>query len=149
MNRIHVLLVLCLLYFSNCDTQRNEYADWGSLMDAPEIQKDWFPPLFKVKDNLIFQNNIFNIVIINDLDTNNVWGRFIHINNIHKYNEIISINPYTNSSLMNNRDKGRMNKIGFDENKIKLYFTEIQEDKIWHYFINTDAGVIYFCNFDI
>jgi hypothetical protein len=145
MNRIHLLLIFCL-YFSGCDTLRNEYADRGSLMDAPESQKSWFSPLFKGKDNYIFENNIFNVVIINDLDTNDVWGRFIYLNDIHKYNE--TINPYTNAFLMNNRNKRRMNKVGFDEGKIKLYFTEIQDDKIWHYFINADAGVICFCNFD-
>jgi hypothetical protein len=102
-------------------------------MNAPENEKAWFPPLFK--DNLSLKNNISNIIIFNDLDTNNVWGEFVYLNNT--YNDLSSrINPYIKNG-----------ERGFTENKIKLYFTEIDEKRIWYYYIDTNEKIIYFYNY--
>jgi hypothetical protein len=138
---IFLPLIFCLFCLIDCDILKHEYADWESLMDAPENEKGWFPSLFRY--NLLLENNIFNIVVFNDLDTNKVWGKFVYLNNIYK-DLPLQINPYIN----NDRDKHHISKIGFDNSKIELYFTESQDNGVWYYFIDTDERIIYFFNFE-
>jgi hypothetical protein len=94
---------------------------------------------------LPLKDNISNIVIFNDLDTNDVWGEFVYLNNVYK-NLPFQIEPYINNFVINDRDKRRMDKIGFNNDKINLFFTENQDDRVWYYFIDTGKGIIYFDN---
>jgi hypothetical protein len=47
--------------------------------------------------------------------------------------------------IVNDRDKKPMNRIGFNDSNIKLYFNE--NDRVWHYFISVDTGIVFFGNF--
>ena len=147
MNKKQYIIIISFLFITGCELIENikkEYIDWDSLLNAPKNEKGWFPPLFN--KNLPFQNIIFNIIIVYDLDTNNIWGRFEYSNDfLNSFS--FQINPYENNYYMIDRDKRRIRKIGFDDNKIDLYFTENIDKETWYYFINTNEKCIYFCNF--
>jgi hypothetical protein len=146
MNRIKYLII-CFICLSGCfflENVKQEYADWESLMSASGGEKDWFPPLFN--NNSPFQNDIFNIVVIGNLDIYTAWGKFTY-SNVSFIDFPVQANPYMHNYVMNNIDKICMRKIGFDDTKIKLYFSEEQGHWLWHYFIDTDENIVYFCNF--
>ena len=145
MKKIIYLLIFCS-FLNGCDVFKREYSNWEDLMDTSENQKGWFPPLFN--DNILLKNNIINIILYYDIDTNRIWGKFNYLNDI--INDLpIEINSYINNTFILNRVERNLKKIGFKSENIKLYFTEnqIQHNRIWYYFIDTEENIIYFCNF--
>ena len=149
MNRIHIILIFCLFCLSGCDfieTLKREYADWGSMMNAPEPQKSWFPPLFD--GNLSFQDKIFNVIIMYRIDNTHVWGRFNYSNDFLNHLPM-QLNSHISDIVKSARHERSMNRIGFHNNRIDYYFVEIdtRHNRIWLYFIDANENIIYFHNF--
>lgn len=144
MNNFRALLIL--LIFSLClagcslDILKHEYPDWTALMTAPENEKGWYPPLF----NSSRENNLSDVVLFNDLDTNAVWGKFIYLNNV--YNGL----PVNDKRFILSSDfseVSRLVKLGFNAKSIEFSFTEEGDyDRLWYYFVDTDKKTIYFCS---
>jgi len=157
MKKINILILFCFLCFHGCycveagcyyiETIKNKYADWESLTTAPENLKGWFPPLFKTE--LSFENKISNIIIYNDVSSIEIWGKFNYSNNFLS-DLPMQVNLYNGNVVMDKRQKRIMRRIGFRESKVKLYFYENEtlhsRNSVWHYFVDTDKSVVYFCN---
>ena len=153
MNKKQSLIIFCLFFLFGCDfldTIRREHTDWESLMSVPENEKGWFPPLFD--GSLSLQEKVFDVVIINDPSTLNVWGRFSYSDDLF-VNFPVEVNYFMNNYIMLDIHRRRLRRIGFNESKIDLYFTQNQtidgvwRDRIWYYFININERRIYFFNF--
>ena len=139
-------IIICTIMLCRCDnieTIRTEYANWDYIINASENEKGWFPPLFN--ENLSFNKNIYNIIIINDPSTMNVWGKLNYHDNIFE-NLHDQQNQYIDNIIVNNRDKRIMKRLGFDNENIEIYFNQnqIQYRMTWHYFIDTNDKTLYF-----
>ncbi|MCL2800349.1 MAG: hypothetical protein FWD28_01140 [Treponema sp.] len=124
---------------------KEEYADWESYMEAPELNRKWHSSLFD--GSVSFRDKIVNIVTYYDMDSTKVWGKYNYTNNF--FNDLpVELNQYTINTIEHNKDKKRLKKIGFDHNNIKSYFYDVSErfsdKRVLYYFIDTKENTVYF-----
>lgn len=135
-----ILMFLLCMGLQACDNIKNEYSSWEQLNNIAAHEKAWLPYFFY--DNPHFKDNVFEIVSIHNIDTNESWGRFRYnysiidyLNTLQKYDSA----PYQ----ISNKAKKRLRKLGIDTTA-GIYVDTLQSNFIWFIFVDGEKKTIGF-----
>jgi len=145
-----------LLFLSSCEwlseilnefeTIEHRYANWQAILDTESNAQDGLPHLLHptLNGGVSLESYIFDVINLYDIDNNSVWGRFSYADNFFTHFDL-DIEPFNRYNYIDvNVWAGRrMQRVGFDENKIDFYFF----DRPFTYLVNTEENVIYFLSF--
>lgn len=135
-----ILIFLLCIGLQACDNIKNEYGSWEQLNNIVAHEKAWLPYFFY--DNPHFKDNVFDVVSIHDIDTNESWGRFRYDYSITEY---LNTLQKCDSTLyqISNKVKKRMKKLGIDMTT-DLYVDTLQRNFIWFIFVDDEKKTIGF-----
>ena len=122
-------LILFLIPFISLSCSEDKYNFYNTCFEINFEENQWVPEFLKTVD-------CQNITLYNNLDTNEIWGKFYTTDDLNFEN-------INSNFIINKKTEKRLNKIGLENNYIVLK-TEDKNFNIKIFYQNFDKTIVYF-----